>query len=96
MAAPVVVDGRVAREKLDELLRLAVEHTELEFESFLDLSNPAHILNVVKNLIGMANAGSGGDVVVGVNDEGTPARTSEPVQVWTRGSSSQASRARKY
>lgn len=94
MAAPVVVDGRVAREKLDELLRLAVEHTELE--SFLDLSNPAHILNVVKNLIGMANAGSGGDVVVGVNDEGTPARASEPVQVSTRGSSSQASRARKY
>jgi hypothetical protein len=60
MTSPVVVDGRVTREKLDELLRLAAEHTELEFKSFLDLSTPEHLLNLVKTLIGMANAGSGG------------------------------------
>jgi len=81
MMSPVVVDGRVTREKLEELLRLGAEHTELEFKTFLDLSSSEHLLNLVKTLIGMANAGSGGYVVVGANDDGTAARSSEPVDV---------------
>ena len=81
MTSPVVVDGRVTREKLEELLRLGAEHTELEFKSFLDLSVSKHSLNLFKTLIGMANAGSGGYVIVGANDDGSAARSSEPVDV---------------
>jgi len=73
MVSPVVVDGRLTREKLDELLALGAEHAELDFKATLDLTTPGHRLGLVKDLIAMSNAGSGGYVVVGVNEDGTVA-----------------------
>ena len=52
VTSPVVVDGRVSREKLDELLGLGAEHTELDFKRSLNLTDSAHRLGLVKDLIG--------------------------------------------
>ncbi|QNE36856.1 AlbA family DNA-binding domain-containing protein [Leifsonia shinshuensis] len=73
MTSPVVVDGRLTREKLDELLALGAEHPELDFKATLDLNQPAHRLGLVKDLIAMANAGSGGYVIIGADEHGAPA-----------------------
>lgn len=73
MVSPAVVDGRLTREKLDELLGLAAEHAELDFKTTLDLSDPGHRLGLLKDLIAMANSGTGGYVVVGANEDGTAA-----------------------
>lgn len=37
MTSPVVVDGRLTREKLDELLAFGAEHSELDFKATLDM-----------------------------------------------------------
>lgn len=79
MASPVVVDGRLTREKLDELLGLAAEHAELDFKATLDLNNAAHRLGLLKDLIAMANSGTGGYVIVGANENGAPATEHAPV-----------------
>ena len=73
MTSPVVVDGRLTREKLDELLALGAEHAELDFKATLDLSDASHRLGLVKDLIAMANTGVGGYIVVGANENGAPA-----------------------
>lgn len=74
MVSPVVVDGRVSRDKLIELLAVGAEHPELEFKTTLDLDTAPHRLGLVKDLIALANTGTGGYVVVGANDDGSPAR----------------------
>lgn len=79
MTSPVVVDGRVSREKLEELLRLGAEHAELDFKTSLDLGEPAHRLGLVKDIIGMGNSAVGGYIVIGANEDGTPALSSDPV-----------------
>lgn len=79
MTSPVVVDGRLTREKLDELLGLAAEHAELDFKATLNLNDPAHRLGLLKDLIAMANSGNGGYVVVGANEDGTTATDQAPV-----------------
>lgn len=81
MTSPVVVDGRVTREKLDELLRLGAEHAELDFKTSLDLTEQAHRLGLMKDLIGMGNSATGGYIVVGANEDGTAAVDSDPVDV---------------
>lgn len=73
MVSPVVVDGRLTREKLDELLALSAEHPELDFKATLDLTQASQRLGLVKDLIAMSNAGTGGYVVIGVNEDGTVA-----------------------
>lgn len=79
MASQVVVDGRLNREKLDELLRLAAEHPELDFKRSLDLKEPHHRLGLVKDIIALANTGTGGYIVIGANEDGTAARDHAPV-----------------
>lgn len=81
MTSPVVVDGRVTREKLDELLRLGAEHAELDFKTSLDLTDQAHKLGLMKDLIGMGNSTAGGYVIIGANENGAPAREADPVDV---------------
>lgn len=76
MTSPVVLDGRLTKEKLVELVQLGAEHAELDFKSTLDLSDAAHRLGLVKDIIAMANAG-GGYIVVGAYDDGTPATDQE-------------------
>jgi hypothetical protein len=79
MSSPVVVDGRLTREKLDELLLLAAEHPELDFKRSIDLTEPHHRLGLVKDIIALANTGTGGYIVVGANEDGTAARDHSPV-----------------
>jgi hypothetical protein len=79
MASPVVVDGRLTREKLEELLSLAAEHPELDFKAGLDLTDAPHRLGLVKDIIALANTGTGGYIIVGANDDGTAARDQQPV-----------------
>lgn len=61
MTSPVVVDGHLT------------EHAELAFKATLDLAESGHRLGPVKDLIAIANSRTGGDVVVGANEDGTPA-----------------------
>lgn len=79
MASPVVVDGRLTREKLDELLSLAAEHSELDFKASLDLTDAPHRLGLVKDIIALANTGTGGYIIVGANEDGSAARDRQPV-----------------
>lgn len=78
MASPVVVDGRLDREKLLELLAIGAEHDELDFKATLDLQNPKHKLGLVLDIIAMMNA-AGGFIVLGAHDNGKPAHDSDPL-----------------
>lgn len=78
MTSPVVVDGRLTREKLEELLALGAEYPELDFKTTLDLTDRHHCLGLVKDLLAMANNGTGGYVVVGAEENGTPATGHSP------------------
>lgn len=79
MTSPVVVDGRLTREKLDELLAFGAEHAELDFKATLTLSDPKHRLGLFKDLIAMSNTGMGGYIVIGANEDGSPATDRDPV-----------------
>lgn len=65
----IVVDGRTDREKLLELLG-ATEGSHLEFKEHLDLNDPAHCLNFVKDAVAIANTPKGGYLLVGVTNDG--------------------------
>jgi hypothetical protein len=43
------------------------------------MSDPAHRLGLVKDLIAVGNTAGGGHIVVGANEDGTPALSSNPV-----------------
>lgn len=53
--------GRVQGE--GRVLGLGAEHTELDFKTSLDLTDPEHRLGLVKDLIGMGNNATGGYVI---------------------------------
>ena len=72
----IVVDGRVDEEKLHELLATGTETTHLDFKATLDLSSgkSKDALDFVKDAVAMGNLPEGGYIVVGVHDDGRPAK----------------------
>jgi hypothetical protein len=69
MSSPVVVDGRSDRDKLTELLLIGAEQPQLDFKRFEDLSDDKSRLDLVKDMLAIANTG-GGFIVIGVDDQG--------------------------
>ena len=65
--------GQVSEEKLGELLALGAEHSSLDFKKELNLSEPVKKLDFVKDCAAMMNQPQGGYLVIGANDDGTPA-----------------------
>lgn len=74
----VVVDGRVTREKLDELLRAGAEQQALDFKATYDFSTK-HKVEIVKDLLAMMSLPHGGYLVVGVDDDGSIAADQPPL-----------------
>jgi hypothetical protein len=66
-------DGQVGEEKLAELLALGAEHSSLDFKRELDLNEPMKKLDFIKDCAAMMNQPQGGYLVIGANDDGTPA-----------------------
>jgi hypothetical protein len=66
-------DGQVGEEKLAELLALGAEHSSLDFKRELDLNEPLKKLDFIKDCAAMMNQPQGGYLVIGANDDGTPA-----------------------
>lgn len=66
-------NGQVGEEKLGELLALGAEHSYLDFKRELDLKDPVKKLDFIKDCAAMMNQPRGGYLVVGANDDGTPA-----------------------
>jgi len=66
-------DGPVGEEKLGELIALGAEHPYLDFKRELDLKDPVKKLDFVKDCAAMMNQPQGGYLVIGANDDGTPA-----------------------
>lgn len=56
----VVADGRVDREKLAELLALGAEQEALDFKATLDLSDPKHQVDHIKDILSMMSLLDGG------------------------------------
>jgi hypothetical protein len=77
----VVTDGRVDREKLDELLLLGAEHEALDFKRTLDLGKESRKdgLSFVRDCLAMASLPGGGYLIVGVEDNGSLALTHTPI-----------------
>ncbi|MCM0616554.1 ATP-binding protein [Paenarthrobacter sp. TYUT067] len=71
---PFTYDGKVGEEKLGELLALGAEKPYLDFKTELDLGNPTKKLDFIKDCAAMMNLPRGGYLVIGANDDGTPAR----------------------
>lgn len=65
----IVVDGRTDIEKLRELLA-APEETHLDFKADLDLSSPRDKLDLVKDVVSMANRPPGGYIIIGAQEGG--------------------------
>ncbi|TLM73139.1 helix-turn-helix domain-containing protein [Pseudarthrobacter sp. NamB4] len=66
-------DGQVSEEKLAELLALGAEHSSLDFKKELNLNEPLKKLDFIKDCAAMMNQPHGGYLVIGANDDGTPA-----------------------
>lgn len=66
-------DGQVGEEKLAELLALGAEHSSLDFKRELNLHEPVKKLDFIKDCAAMMNQPQGGYLVIGANDDGTPA-----------------------
>jgi hypothetical protein len=75
----VVVDGRVDREKLFELLAFEAEQEALDFKATLDLADPKHQVEHVKDLLAMMSLPAGGYIIVGVDNNGKPAIDQQPI-----------------
>lgn len=73
---PFAYDGQVGEEKLGELLAIGAEQPYLDFKRELDLSDPSKKLDFIKDCASMMNLPRGGYLVIGANDDGTPAQTS--------------------
>ncbi|WP_309075478.1 ATP-binding protein [Paenarthrobacter sp.] len=71
---PFTYDGKVGEEKLGELLALGAEKPYLDFKKELDLREPIKKLDFVKDCAAMMNMPRGGYLVIGANDDGTPAQ----------------------
>jgi hypothetical protein len=66
-------DGQVGEEKLAELLAFGAEHPSLDFKRELDLNESVKKLDFIKDCAAMMNQSQGGYLVIGANDDGTPA-----------------------
>lgn len=73
-AQVLAFDGQVGEEKLAELLALGAEHSSLDFKRELDLNEPIKKLDFIKDCAAMMNQPQGGYLVIGANDDGTPAK----------------------
>lgn len=71
---PFSYDGKVGEEKLGELLALGAEKPYLDFKRELDLGDPKKKLDFIKDCAAMMNLPRGGYLVIGANDDGTPAQ----------------------
>lgn len=71
---PFAYDGKVGEEKLGELLALGAEKPYLDFKKELDLADPKKKLDFIKDCAAMMNLPRGGYLVIGANDDGTPAQ----------------------
>lgn len=70
LRSPIVLDGRVTDEKLDELLALGTEYPELDFKSTIDLGNTKSVLELVRDVDAMEVRG--GYIIFGVDGSGKP------------------------
>ncbi|WKK70476.1 hypothetical protein Q0F99_11430 [Rathayibacter oskolensis] len=75
----VVADGRVDREKLAELLALGAEQEALDFKATLDLSDPKHQVDHIKDILSMMSLLDGGYLVVGVDNAGRVEENQPPI-----------------
>ena len=75
---PFAYDGKVGEEKLGELLGLGAEKPYLDFKRELDLGDPKKKLDFIKDCAAMMNLPRGGYLVIGANDDGTPAQGAIP------------------
>jgi predicted HTH transcriptional regulator len=71
---PFACDGRIGEEKLFELLGVGGEYPALDFKRELDLNNSGKKLDFIKDCAAMMNLPRGGYLIVGAEDNGTPAR----------------------
>jgi hypothetical protein len=71
---PFACDGRIGEEKLFELLAVGGEYPALDFKRELDLNNSGKKLDFIKDCAAMMNLPRGGYLIVGAEDNGTPAR----------------------
>jgi len=70
LTSPVVLDGRVSDEKLNELLALQAEYPELDYKQMIDLSGIAGLVELAKDVGAMQVRG--GYIVAGVDAHGAP------------------------
>lgn len=80
----IVADGRIDREKLLELLNAGGEQEALDFKATLVLGDTGARLDFVKDALSMGNLPNGGYIVLGVNDDGTPALGHDPLDLTDR------------
>lgn len=71
---PFAYDGQVGEEKLGELLAVGAELPSLDFKKELNLRDPGKKLDFVKDCAAMMNLPRGGYLVIGANDDGSPAK----------------------
>jgi hypothetical protein len=76
---PVVVDGRVDREKLRELLLIGAEQEALDFKATIDFAEPGDQIELTKDLLAMMSLPEGGYVIVGVDNSGNLATDQAPI-----------------
>jgi hypothetical protein len=69
----IAVDGSVTEEKLNQLLAEQAEHPELDYKSFLDLTDAKTRVEFAKDVAAMQSVG--GYLVVGVDNKGAPTTT---------------------
>jgi predicted HTH transcriptional regulator len=67
---PIIVEGKVTVQRVEELVTRGRESAKLDYKEFLNPSDTLHKIELVKDLVAMANT-AGGYVVVGVADDGT-------------------------
>lgn len=70
LISPVVLDGRVSDEKLNELLSLQAEYPELDYKQKIDLAVTGDLVELAKDVGAMQVRA--GYVVVGVDNSGVP------------------------
>jgi hypothetical protein len=70
LGSPVVLDGRVTDEKLNELLALGTEYPELDYKSTIDLGDTKDVLELVRDIDAMEVRG--GYIIYGVDGSGQP------------------------
>ncbi|QBX55065.1 ATP-binding protein [Nocardioides seonyuensis] len=80
----IVVDGRIDREKVLELLAAGGEQEALDFKATLDLADTGARLDFVKDALSMGNLPEGGYIVLGVKDDGTLAVNDDPLDLTGR------------